>query len=41
MMAEDDYDLAGFTVGVVDREKVIDKNKTAAGDVVMERGMFS
>ena len=35
MMAEDDYDLAGFTVGVVDREKVIDKNKTAAGDVVI------
>ncbi len=35
MMAEDDYDLAGFTVGVVDREKVIDKNKTAAGDVIV------
>ena len=35
MMAGDDYDLAGFTVGVVDRDKVIDKNKTAAGDVVI------
>ncbi len=35
MMAEDDYDLAGFTVGVVDKEKVVDKNKTAAGDVVI------
>ena len=35
MMAEDDYDLAGFTVGVVDREKVVDKNKMAAGDVVI------
>ena len=35
VMAEDDYDLAGFTVGVVDREKVIDKNKTAAGDAVI------
>ena len=35
MMAEDDYDLAGFTVGVVDREKVIDKNRTAAGDAVI------
>ena len=35
MMAGDDYDLAGFTVGVVDRDKVIDKNRTAAGDVVI------
>ncbi|MBD5150127.1 MAG: phosphoribosylformylglycinamidine cyclo-ligase [Oscillibacter sp.] len=35
VMAADDYDLAGFTVGVVDREKVIDKNKMAAGDVVI------
>ena len=35
MMPADDYDLAGFTVGVVDREKVIDKTKTAAGDVVI------
>ena len=35
VMTADDYDLAGFTVGVVDREKVIDKNKMAAGDVVI------
>ena len=35
MMAEDDYDLAGFTVGVVDREKVIDKNRTAPGDAII------
>lgn len=35
IMAEDDYDLAGFTVGMVDREKVIDKNKMAAGDAVI------
>ena len=35
MMAEDDYDLAGFTVGVVDRDKVIDKSRTAPGDVVI------
>ncbi len=34
-MSAEDYDLAGFTVGVVDREKVIDKNKMAAGDVVI------
>ncbi|MDE7262000.1 MAG: phosphoribosylformylglycinamidine cyclo-ligase [Oscillospiraceae bacterium] len=35
VMREDDYDLAGFTVGVVDRDKAIDKNKTAAGDVLI------
>ena len=35
VMTADDYDLAGFTVGVVDRDKVVDKNKTAAGDVVI------
>ena len=31
MMAEDDYDLAGFTVGIVDRDKVFD-NKTGQSD---------
>ena len=35
MMAEDDYDLAGFTVGAVEKEKVIDKYKMTAGDVVI------
>lgn len=35
MMAEDDYDLAGFTVGVVDREKVIDGSHLQAGDVLV------
>ena len=35
MMAEDDYDLAGFTVGAVDRDKVVDKSRTAAGDVLL------
>ncbi len=35
MMAEDDYDLAGFTVGAVDREKIIDKNRMTAGDVML------
>ncbi len=34
-MAEDDYDLAGFTVGVVDRKKVIDNGKMKAGDVML------
>ena len=31
----DEYDLAGFSVGVVDREKVIDKNSMKAGDVMI------
>ena len=35
MMAEDDYDLAGFTVGVVDRDKVVDTSRTAPGDAVI------
>ena len=35
VMAADDYDLAGFTVGVVDREKVVDTGRMAAGDVML------
>lgn len=35
MMEEEDYDLAGFTVGVVDRKKVIDGSKLQAGDVLL------
>ena len=35
MMAEDDYDLAGFSVGVVDKKKIIDRSRMAAGDVVI------
>ena len=31
----DEYDLAGFSVGVVDRDKVIDKNTITEGDVVI------
>jgi phosphoribosylformylglycinamidine cyclo-ligase len=31
----DDYDLAGFAVGVVERDGIIDGTKTAAGDVVL------
>ena len=35
MMPEDEYDLAGFTVGVVDKKKIIDNTKMAVGDVVI------
>jgi phosphoribosylformylglycinamidine cyclo-ligase len=31
----DEYDLAGFTVGVVERKKIIDGSKMKAGDVVI------
>ena len=34
-MAADDYDLAGFAVGIVDKTKIIDQNKMKAGDVVL------
>ncbi len=34
-MPEDDYDIAGFTVGVVDRDKIIDNKKMRAGDVML------
>lgn len=32
---EDEYDLAGFCVGVVDRDKIIDKGTMRAGDKVI------
>ncbi len=35
MMAEEDYDLAGFTVGAVDKSKILDINKMQAGDVIL------
>ncbi len=31
----DEYDLAGFTVGVVDKDKIIDNEKTRPGDVLI------
>ncbi len=31
----DEYDLAGFSVGVVDRDKVLDRSKMQAGDVII------
>ena len=35
MMPEDEYDLAGFTVGVVDKEKILNNETMAAGDVII------
>ncbi len=32
---EDEYDLAGFTVGVVDKDKILDPAKVEAGDVII------
>ena len=31
----DEYDLAGFAVGVVDKSKILDKNNMKAGDVII------
>ena len=35
LMPLEDYDLAGFAVGIVDKKKVIDNTKMAVGDVVI------
>ena len=35
MMPDDDYDIAGFSVGIVDKKKMIDNSKTAVGDVII------
>lgn len=35
VMAEDDYDLSGFCVGVVDRPRIIDGSGIKPGDVVL------
>ncbi|MGI5873616.1 MAG: phosphoribosylformylglycinamidine cyclo-ligase [Bacillota bacterium] len=32
---EDEYDIAGFAVGIVDKQKIIDGKKTASGDVML------
>src|SRR6201995_3413938 len=31
----EDYDLAGFSVGIVEKDRIIDGTQTAAGDVVL------
>ena len=35
MMPDDDYDLAGFSVGIVDKEKIIDHTAMREGDVML------
>lgn len=35
MYSEDDYDIAGFTVGAVEKEKLIDCSKVSIGDVLV------
>ncbi|MGM9626500.1 MAG: phosphoribosylformylglycinamidine cyclo-ligase [Faecousia sp.] len=35
MMPENEYDLAGFSVGIVDKKKIIDKTTMRPGDVVI------
>ena len=34
-MSPDDYDLAGFSVGIVDKSKVIDSGRMQPGDVIL------
>ncbi len=35
MMPVEDYDLAGFAVGIVDKKKILDNTRMKAGDVVI------
>ena len=35
MMPDDEYDIAGFAVGVVDKSKIIDNTKMREGDVIV------
>ena len=35
MYAEDDYDLAGFCVGVVEKSRIIDGRKVGVGDILL------
>ena len=35
MMPLDEYDLAGFAVGIVDKKKILDNTRTCEGDVVI------
>ena len=35
MYAEDDFDLAGFAVGIIDKEKIVDGSRVKAGDAII------
>lgn len=35
MMPDDDYDIAGFSVGIVDKKKIIDGSRIEVGDAVI------
>ena len=35
LMPQEDYDLAGFAVGIVDKKKILDNKRMKAGDVVI------
>ena len=35
LMPDDDYDVAGFSVGIVDKEKIIDGKRLAQGDTLI------
>lgn len=35
LMPEEEYDLAGFTVGIVDEKKILDKKNVKNGDVIV------
>ncbi len=35
MMPVEDYDLAGFAVGIVDKKKILDNTRMKAGDVIL------
>ncbi len=35
LMPEDDYDIAGFTTGVVDKKKILDNTKVKEGDIII------
>ena len=35
LMDPNEYDLAGFAVGIADRSRIIDKNRTRSGDVLI------
>ncbi len=39
LMPDDDYDVAGFSVGIVDEEKIIDGKRLAQGDTLIGSGL--